>query len=74
MYRRIGGAPKTYEKPEDVYVKEDAEIVSITADARDEWEMDRVEFYLDGNKIGESTVAPYSVRAPSTPCTRRAAP
>ncbi|MCX7671429.1 MAG: Ig-like domain-containing protein, partial [Anaerolineae bacterium] len=26
------------------------------------WEMDRVEFYLDNTKIGESTVAPYSIR------------
>jgi membrane peptidoglycan carboxypeptidase len=44
------------------YVKEDDELVSITADAQDEWEMDRVEFYLDGAKLGESTVAPYSLR------------
>jgi len=44
------------------YVKEDAELVSITADAQDAWEMDRVEFYLDGVKLGESTVAPYSLR------------
>jgi len=45
-----------------VYVKEDDELVSITADAQDTWEMDRVEFYLDGVKLGESTVAPYSLR------------
>jgi membrane peptidoglycan carboxypeptidase len=44
------------------YVKEDDELVSITAEAQDEWEMDRVEFYLDGAKLGESTVAPYSLR------------
>jgi hypothetical protein len=44
------------------YIKEDDELVSITADAQDEWEMDRVEFYLDGAKLGESTVAPYSLR------------
>jgi len=43
-------------------VMEDDELVSITADAQDAWEMDRVEFYLDNAKIGESTVAPYSVR------------
>ena len=44
------------------YVKEDDELVSITAEAQDEWEMDRVEFYLDNAKLGESTVAPYSLR------------
>jgi len=44
------------------YVMEDDELVSITADAQDTWEMDRVEFYLDGHKLGESTVAPYSLR------------
>ncbi len=44
------------------YVMEDDELVSITADAQDGWEMDRVDFYLDNAKIGESTVAPYSVR------------
>jgi hypothetical protein len=31
-------------------------------DAVDNISMDRVEFYLDGNKINETTVAPYSVR------------
>jgi membrane peptidoglycan carboxypeptidase len=45
-----------------VYVKEDDELVSITADAEDAWEMGSVEFYLDGVKLGESTVAPYSLR------------
>lgn len=44
------------------YVMEDDEMVSITADAQDAWEMDRVEFYLDETRIGESTVAPYSIR------------
>jgi membrane peptidoglycan carboxypeptidase len=44
------------------YVMEDDEYVSITAEARDTWEMDRVEFYLDGRKLGESTVSPYSLR------------
>lgn len=44
------------------YVMEDDEMVSITADAQDAWEMDRVEFYLDNTRIGESTVAPYSIR------------
>ncbi len=44
------------------YIMEIDELVSITADARDEWEMDRVEFYMDERKLGESTVAPYSIR------------
>ena len=38
------------------------ELVSITADAQDNWEMDRVEFYLDGESWARATVAPYSVR------------
>ena len=49
-------------KTGDRYVMEDDEMVSITADAQDAWEMDRVEFYLDNTKLGESTVAPYSLR------------
>ncbi len=44
------------------YIMETDELVSITAEARDAWEMDRVEFYLDERKLGESTVAPYSIR------------
>ena len=50
--------------PEDGadYKKEEDELVSITVDAQDAWEMGRVEFYLDGTKLGESTVAPYSLR------------
>jgi hypothetical protein len=44
------------------YVMEDDELVSITADAQDDWEMDRVEFFMDEQKLGESTVAPYSLR------------
>ncbi len=47
---------------DQLYKMEDDEFVSITADAEDNWEMDRVEFYLDGAKVGESTVAPYSHR------------
>ena len=46
----------------ELYKMEDDEFVSITADAEDNWEMDRVEFYLDGAKVGESTVAPYGHR------------
>jgi membrane peptidoglycan carboxypeptidase len=45
-----------------VYVLEDDEWVSITAEATDDWSMDRVEFFMDGNLLGTSTVAPYSLR------------
>ncbi|MCB0236779.1 MAG: hypothetical protein KDG58_21570, partial [Anaerolineae bacterium] len=44
------------------YVTEDDEWVSVTADANDDWAMDRVDFYLDGAKIGTSTVPPFSHR------------
>ncbi len=45
-----------------LYVMEDDEWVSITADARDNWSMERVDFYLDKVKIGSSTVAPFNVK------------
>ena len=48
--------------PDDIYTMETDEFISITADAQDDWEMDRVEFFLDGQKLGDATVAPYSVR------------
>ncbi|GAB4557054.1 MAG: hypothetical protein Kow0047_01050 [Anaerolineae bacterium] len=44
------------------YVMEDDEWVSITAEATDDWSMDRVEFFLDDKLIGTSTVPPYSIR------------
>lgn len=47
---------------DQLYIMENDELVSITADAQDNWEMDRVEFYLDSQKLGEATVSPYSVR------------
>ena len=47
---------------DQLYILETDELVSITADAQDNWEMDRVEFYLDSQKLGEATVSPYSVR------------
>jgi membrane peptidoglycan carboxypeptidase len=58
-------APKAqiiHPTPDQIYIMETDELVSITADAQDDWEMDRVEFYLDGSKLGDATVAPYSVR------------
>lgn len=48
--------------PGKQFVTEDDEWVSITANTRDDWAMDRVDFYLDGQKIGTSTVSPYSLR------------
>lgn len=44
------------------YVTEDDEWVSITANATDDWAMERADFYLDGAKIGTSSVAPFSLR------------
>jgi len=43
------------------YMKED-EYVGIQAEAVDNISMERVEFYLDGQLLGLSTVAPYSKR------------
>ena len=45
-----------------LYVMEDDEWVSITANAHDNWSMDRADFYLDQQKIGSSTVAPFNVK------------
>lgn len=45
-----------------LYVMEDDEWISITANARDNWSMDRVDFYLDQQKIGSSTVAPFNAK------------
>ena len=48
--------------PDDgaAYVMEDDEWVRVSAEATDEWAMDRVEFYLDGEPFGTTTVPPYS--------------
>jgi penicillin-binding protein 1C len=45
-----------------LYQMEAEEWVNIQVDAVDNISMDRVEFYLDGNKFTEATVAPYSAR------------
>ncbi len=62
----VDNAPPTvkivHPGPDQKYEMETDELVSITADAQDAWEMDRVEFYLDEQKLGASTVAPYSIR------------
>src|SRR5205814_9246110 len=46
----------------DKHVMEDKESINFQADARDNLSMDRVEFYLDDQSIGFSTVAPYTRR------------
>ena len=43
-----------------VYIVESDEWVNIQVDAMDRFAMDRVEFYLDGQQIGFSTVAPFT--------------
>ncbi len=46
----------------EIYIMEDKEWVNIQSDARDNVSMDRVEFFLDGDSIGFSKVAPYTRR------------
>ena len=45
-----------------VYVQEDDLWVNFQVDAVDNFSMNRVEFFLDNQKFGESTVAPYTLR------------
>ncbi len=45
-----------------VYLMEAEEYVNIQADAEDNFSMSSLEYYLDNEKIGESTVAPYNMR------------
>ncbi len=47
-------------EPDAVYVMEEDEWVNIQAEAKDNFSMDRVEFYLDDELIGYTTVAPYT--------------
>ena len=49
-------------EPGKVYRMEADEWVNIQVDAVDNVSMDRVEYDLDGTKMGESTVAPYQIR------------
>jgi len=44
------------------YVMEDDEYVNIQAEVVDNFSMDRVEFYLDGELLKTSTVPPYNAR------------
>jgi len=45
-----------------VYVMERDDYINIQADARDNLSMDHVEFFVDGQAVGLTTVAPYSRR------------
>ncbi len=65
-------------EPDKLYVMEDDEWINLQVDARDNFSMNRVEFFMDNEKIGESTVAPYTLRwnivMTDTPITRLEAP
>ncbi len=45
-----------------VYQKEGDEWINFQVDALDNFSMHRVEYVMDGRKIGESTVVPYTLR------------
>ncbi len=49
-------------KPNQTYVMEEDEQVNVHAIATDNWSMDRVEFYIDGELFATSTVAPFNQR------------
>ena len=44
-----------------LYIKETDEYINIQVEATDNMAMDRVEFFVDEQKVGESRVAPYSL-------------
>ncbi|MEM7028180.1 MAG: transglycosylase domain-containing protein [Chloroflexota bacterium] len=47
-----------------VYVLEQDEYINLQVDSRDNFAMDRVEYYIDNEKVSETTIAPYSIRWP----------
>jgi membrane carboxypeptidase/penicillin-binding protein len=49
-------------EPDKLYVMEDDEWINLQVDAVDNFSMNRVEYFMDSQKIGESTVAPYTLR------------
>ena len=61
-------------EPGKVYVLEEDEWINIQVEAEDNLSMNRVEYFMDNQKIGESTVAPYTLRwnivMTDTPITR----
>ncbi|MEZ4635500.1 MAG: transglycosylase domain-containing protein [Caldilineaceae bacterium] len=54
----------SYPAADQLYVMQDDEQVNVNALANDNWAMDRVEFFRNGEKFAESTVAPYNERWP----------
>ncbi|MBI5876078.1 MAG: transglycosylase domain-containing protein [Chloroflexi bacterium] len=46
----------------EIYLMEDKEWINLQADARDNLSMERVEFYIDDQQVGFSTVAPFTRR------------
>lgn len=49
-------------EPDKVYVMEEDEWVNFQVDAIDNFAMDRVEFYMNNYLVGETTVAPFTMR------------
>ncbi len=49
-------------EPDRVYVMEDDEWINFQVDAVDNFSMNRVEYFMDNQKIGQSTVIPYTLR------------
>ena len=47
-----------------VYVLEDDEYMNFQVDANDNFAMDKVEYFINNEKIGETTIAPFSIRWP----------
>ena len=45
-----------------VYIQDMDDYINIQVDARDNLSMDRVEFFVDGQPVGFTTVAPYSLK------------
>jgi len=50
--------------PNKVYVLEDDEYMNLQVDGNDNFAMERVEYYIDNRKIGETTIAPFTIRWP----------
>jgi hypothetical protein len=62
----VDNTPPTVEiinpEPDKLYRMEDDLWINMQADAVDNFSMNRVEFFIDNTKIGESTVSPYTWR------------
>ncbi|MDM8520952.1 transglycosylase domain-containing protein [Anaerolineales bacterium HSG6] len=49
-------------EPDKQYIMEDNEWINFQVEAVDNFSMNRVEFFMDNEKIGETTVTPYTLR------------